>query len=417
MQLTGADAKLCEEICARPEWDRVRRLGVAVSGGGDSVALLHLLAKCAARRGVALEAATVDHGLRPEAAAEAQFVAHMCGALGLRHACLRWEGWHGAGNLQAEAREARYTLLAGWAQDRRLDAVAMAHTRDDQAETFLMRLTREAGVDGLAAMSGEFSRDGARFWRPVLEVPRATLRGFLTRQGLDWRDDPSNEDASYDRVKARQALETLETMGLSRAKIAGVASNLADASRALKWATADAAHRIARVEAGDVLIARDGFRSLDPEIARRLIVAGLVWVSSSDYPPRRASVAELLAAIRSGKAHTAHGCLVSIGGDAVRVSREPVAVAQTVVPFGEIWDRRWIVTGPADGGEIRALGEAVTQCPDWRETGLPRTTLLATPAIWRGETLVAAPLAGFENGFSATIDDSAGDFFTSILSH
>ena len=88
MQLTGPDAELCEAICALPDWDGVNRLGLAVSGGSDSMALLHILAICAAKRGVVLEAATVNHGLRPEAAAESDFVADVCRALGVPHVCL-----------------------------------------------------------------------------------------------------------------------------------------------------------------------------------------------------------------------------------------------------------------------------------------------------------------------------------------
>ena len=137
---------------------RPTALGVAVSGGGDSVALLCLMADWAAPREVRLAAATVDHGLRPEAAAEAAGVAALCGRLGLAHATLRWEGWDGRGNLMDAARRARRRLLADWAAEQGLAAVALAHTRDDQAETVLMRLARGAGVDGLSAMAGKSRR-------------------------------------------------------------------------------------------------------------------------------------------------------------------------------------------------------------------------------------------------------------------
>jgi tRNA(Ile)-lysidine synthase len=417
MQLTDADARLRHVICAAPFWKDLTRLGVAVSGGGDSVALLHLLAGCAPEHGVTLEAATVDHGLRPEAAHEAAFVAETSAVLGIPHQTLRWQGWDRKGNLQAEARAARYRLLAGWAQDRQLDAVALGHTSDDQAETFLMRLAREAGVDGLAAMDARFSRDGAVFWRPALALERGELRDFLIRQGLRWHDDPSNDDDSYDRVKARKALDTLAGLGIGRATLQGVATNLAAARRALAETARDRVERIAAVQAGDVVFERAGLLATQPEIRRRLIAAALRWVSGADYAPRREALADLETAMHEGRPHTLHGCLVTPDRDTIRIAREFNAVKDDVAPFGSLWDGRWLVTGPGAGLTIRALGDTVKDCPDWRETGLPRASLMASPAVWDAGRLVAAPLAGLTNGYSATINTMAGDFFTSVLSH
>src|SRR5690606_38404014 len=156
------------------------RIGVAVSGGSDSMAALHLLTAF----GLKVEAATVDHGLRPEAATEAETVARACAALSVPHETLRWtDGPAATGNLMEQARLARYRLLAGWALRRGLTQVAIAHTADDQAETFLMRLAREAGLDGLAGMRSTWEQDGVTFIRPLLVIGRADLRGYLSRHG------------------------------------------------------------------------------------------------------------------------------------------------------------------------------------------------------------------------------------------
>lgn len=417
MQLTEADAWVRHHICTDSLWARISRLGVAVSGGGDSVALLHLLVSCAEEHGAELEVATVDHGLRPEAAEEAAFVAETCQSLGIPHETLQWTGWDGQGNLQAAAREARYRLLGRWASRRGLDAVALGHTLDDQAETFLMRLARRAGVDGLAAMDRVFSRDGGRFWRPALALERAELRDFLTRHSIGWRDDPSNEDEGFDRVKARKALVVLEDLGIDRATLSGVARNLAESSRALKLCTRDTARRIGRVETGDLVFEREGLILAGSDIRRRLLAAGLVWVSGSDYPPRQEALDLLEAAFARRQTHTLAGCLVLNDKDTLRITREFNAVKDVSAPFGGLWDGRWRVTGPGEGMTVRALGEAVKDCPEWRETGRPRAALMASPAVWDQDRLVAAPLAGCANGYSATIDQSARDFFTSILSH
>lgn len=418
MQLTEADERLRHALCAQPLWRRINRLGVAVSGGGDSMALLHLLAACAADNGAEIEAATVDHGLRPEAAEEAAFVAQTCQALGIAHETLQWTGWDGQGNLQAEARAARYRLLGGWARRRGLDAVALGHTRNDQAETYLMRLARRAGVDGLAAMDAVFSRDGGRFWRPALGLERSDLRAFLSRHGLGWRDDPSNDDERFDRVKARKAMGALAALGIDAATLSDVATNLGHASRALKLATRDAARRGAQVEAGGVVFEREGLILVGSELRRRLLSAALVWVSGAAYPPRREALDLAEAAFARKQTHSLHGCLMLTDGARVQILREYNAVKDLRSPFGGLWDGRWRISGPGQAGyEIRALGPALKDCPDWRETGLPRPALLASPAVWDGETLVAAPFAGFGSGFSAKIDQRRGDFVTSILSH
>ena len=140
-------------------------LGGAVSGGADSLGLLHLLSDLSGRR---LHVVTVDHGLRPTSAGEALHVERIAEALGHRHTTLTWAGWDGKGNLQDQARRTRYSMMADWAKGRGLDAIALGHTMDEQAETFLMRLGREAGVDGLSAMEARIERFGMHFVRPLL---------------------------------------------------------------------------------------------------------------------------------------------------------------------------------------------------------------------------------------------------------
>jgi tRNA(Ile)-lysidine synthase len=288
---------------------------------------------------------------------------------------------------------------------------------DDQAETFLMRLAREAGVDGLAAMDHRFSRDGMAFWRPAMMLQRAELRAFLTRHGLGWRDDPSNEDDAFDRVKARRALAALAPLGIDAHRLMGVAVNLSAARSALERTTWEAARRIAREDTGDITIDRDAFLALPWEIQRRLLAAALVWVSGAEYAPRRDALADLAASILRGDTHTLAGCLFRADDKAVRIAREYNAVRDLSAPLDQPWDGRWRLVGPGAGREIRALGEAIKSCPDWRTSGLPRASLMASPAVWDGDRLVAAPLAGLANGYSATIDHPKGDFLTSVLSH
>ena len=205
-------------------------LGVAVSGGPDSLALL-LLAHAALPGRV--EAATVDHGLRAESAAEAAMVAALCAELGVPHETLRVT--LAEGNLQAEARAARYAALEGWLAQRGLAALATAHHADDQAETLLMRLNRGSGVSGLAGVRAlGRSPGGAPLLRPLLGWRRCELGQVVAAAGFTAADDPSNANERFDRVRMRQALASADWLDVPA--LAQSAAHLADADAALDWA-------------------------------------------------------------------------------------------------------------------------------------------------------------------------------------
>jgi tRNA(Ile)-lysidine synthase len=164
---------------------------VGLSGGGDSVALLLLLTAWTRVEGAALpHAVIVDHGLRPDSAEEAAGVAAWARGVGVKAELLRWRGRKPAANIEDAARGARYRLMGGWCQTEGCSALFLGHTRDDQAETFLLRLGRGSGVDGLAAMAPIApyplpGYDGLRLARPLLSFGRAELRHFLTSRGVD----------------------------------------------------------------------------------------------------------------------------------------------------------------------------------------------------------------------------------------
>lgn len=411
MTPVGADDALLRSVgAAFPSG--IAQVAVAVSGGGDSIALLHLLARNAQRAGLALCAVTVDHRLRPESTTEATFVARVCARLGVPHAVLNWD--HGAltGNLMEQARNARYRLMADWAKVQGVRAVALAHTADDQAEGFLMALTRASGLDGLSGMAPLCHRDGVFWARPLLAHGRAELRDWLTRQGEPWVEDPTNADPRYLRVQARAALAGLVDMGLTAGAIARSVSYLSVARSVL---TADlAAFSNAHVieKAGALTVDRVAFGALHTELQRLLLVSAVRWISGAAHPPRHDAQVHLLSALRDGRGATLGGVRFRVGPGTLRIAREPRA-AQGPVPVGQLWDGRWQVTGRA--GEVRALGAAgLAQIPGWRDAGLPRDALVVSPGIWDGARLMAAPLARFGSGYSAMIGHSFGSF---LLSH
>lgn len=204
---------------------------MAVSGGPDSLALLLLATAALPGR---IEAATVDHGLRPENAAEAATVGQNCAALGVPHAILAVTVE--PGNLQAQAREARYAALGEWLGARGLTALATGHHADDQAETLLARLNRASGVAGLAGVRARGLVPGTEIplLRPLLSWRRAELGSVVAGAGLTAADDPSNRDDRFDRVRLRKALAGADW--IDAAALAQSAAHIAEADAALEWA-------------------------------------------------------------------------------------------------------------------------------------------------------------------------------------
>lgn len=285
---------------------RPEALGVAVSGGPDSLALLLLaVAACPGR----VHAATVDHGLRPESASEAALVAQLCGDLSVPHTILRleWPDPRGA-NIQARSREARYGKLGGWALDRNIPHVATAHHMNDQAETVLMRLARGSGISGLAGtrrrrfLAANTVTGEVHLVRPLLDWRRDELLGIVDAAGLVAIEDPSNADERYDRVRMRAFLA--QQHWLDPKGLADSAHHLAEAEEALAWLTRQLAEdRVIRHDDGRVAIDAEG---LPREVQRRLLLIGLSnFTAGTDLPGPK--LARLLDQLRVGQAGTLAG--------------------------------------------------------------------------------------------------------------
>lgn len=387
------------------------------------MALLHLMHVFCALHGTKLRAVTVNHGLRAEAADEALMVQRFCARLGVQHDTLQWDDWDGRGNLQNVARDARYFRMAVWAKEHGIDTITLGHTADDQAETVLMRLARRSGVNGLAGIPERTAREGIAWVRPLLAASRAELRAYLRGQQIDWAEDPSNEDLTYDRIKARKALTLLADLGIDAAGLSVVAQNMSKARAALDWETFIAAREIASIDAGAVLLDDRKMRILPEEIQRRLLVQAVNWISGRRYPARRGAVSNMLSGLRKGQAGTADGVHACRVRGHIWVFRELNAVHDVHARPQDLWDDRWRISPP--GGplccpdlQVRALGkQGLEQCPDWRDQGRPHVVLLSTPAVWQGDTLVAAPLAGRPQKWHAEVVGGKETFFTALLTH
>jgi len=230
------------------DWKTAPAIVLAVSGGPDSVALMWLAARwrAARKRGPRLIAVTIDHGLRPEAAREAREVKALARSLDLPHRTLRWTGSKPKTGLPAAAREARYGLLAQAARSYGATHILTAHTRDDQAETLLMRMARGSGLAGLVAMVRQSEREGVVLARPFLQVSKSRLGATLTRAKLGFAIDPSNRDLSFTRPRFRALMPALAAEGCDSRNLARLASRLARANTALEFLVDDAERFLAR---------------------------------------------------------------------------------------------------------------------------------------------------------------------------
>ena len=388
------------------------RVGVAVSGGGDSMALLHMLAHAPCM----VCACSVHHHLRPEADAEVASVAAFCAAHDIAHEVVDWH-WDGQGNLQDQARRGRYALLSDWATRNDLAHVALGHTADDNIETLLMGLSRGAGLDGLSGMRPWFIGSGVTFHRPLLAIRRAALRDLLRQAGVAWHDDPSNDDPSYHRIRLRQAMDSFEGLGLTPDMLLKTIGNLRATREGLETALAQSARGHVRAIHGDLRIDRGWFDAAPIEYRRRILNACLCDIASRDYPPRAAKLTPLLSTPPA--VSTLHGCLVMADPAALHVTREHSATEGPVASTA-LWDGRWRANGPhQDGTILRALGEdGIAQCPaGWRDLALPRASVLASPSVWDGPNLLSAPMANWPNGWVISASSPPPAALASILSH
>ncbi len=288
------------------------RVGIAVSGGPDSLALLLLAA--AARPGQ-VEAATIDHGLRKESAGEARFVAGICGRLGIPHHVVRVSVARGA-SVQAQARAARYRALGDWAVERGLEAVATAHHADDQAETLLMRLARGAGLSGLSATRRRrVLEPGIHLVRPLLGWRRQDLAAIVGAAGLEAVDDPANRDPRHDRSRFRGLVERSDWADSERLALS--AQWLAEAEEAILWSVRTLADtRLVADGPGLSLSAGD----LPRELQRRLLLAAF---DRLDAPrPRGPELDRALRALAEGRTVTLGGLKLR-GGARWRLTPAP----------------------------------------------------------------------------------------------
>ena len=393
------------------------RVAVAVSGGADSMALALLAARWANAHGGLATGLIVDHGLRSDSAAEARKVAGWLDRHGIESRILNWPGEKPETGVQAAAREARYGLLTAWCRQHHVFHLLVGHNREDQAETFVLRLERGSGLDGLAAMPAVTEMPWLRILRPLLGQSRARLGNFLTAEKQDWIEDPSNRNPAFARVRVRRALSALDSGrrgdGEVDRRLAGAACRLGHARHELERETARLlARTVAIYPAGHAVVDMATITAASSEIGRRALSRIVTCVGGGAYAPRRERLERLFARVADGqlgRGATLGGCLLSPGRDGVLVAREPQAIRERLevhVPGEAIWDGRFrLSVGAARPGlrvalTVAALGrdgwaKLAEKRPDLRETSIPGRVRHGLPALWSNGRLVGVPHLGY----------------------
>jgi tRNA(Ile)-lysidine synthase len=315
------------------DWKAAPAIVLAVSGGPDSIALMWLAARWrrALARGPRLIAVTVDHGLRSEAAREARDVKRLARSLDIPHRTLRWTGTKPKTGLPAAAREARYHLLAQAARKSGATHILTAHTRDDQAETLLMRMLRGSGIAGLAGMARETEREGVRLARPLLDVSKSQLIATLKKAKLGFADDPTNRDPNYTRPRLRALMPALAEEGGDSRNLARLAWRLARANAAVE-VMADGAERYLALRGSDP--SRPGFDAAAfvalPEEIRLRLLKRAIDRAGHEGPAELGKLEALLTvlqrAVAAGERRlklTLAGALISLNGGRIRVEPAP----------------------------------------------------------------------------------------------
>ncbi|ODM70518.1 tRNA lysidine(34) synthetase TilS [Bradyrhizobium elkanii] len=310
---------------------------LAVSGGPDSVALMWLAARWrrALAQGPRLVAVTVDHGLRPEAAREARDVKRLARSLDLPHHTLRWTGPKPGTGVPAAARAARYRLLAQAARKHGATHILTAHTRDDQAETLLMRMLRGSGVAGLSAMARETERDGVLLTRPLLDVSKAQLIATLKKARIGFADDPTNRDRSFTRPRLRALMPMLAAEGGDTRNLARLAARIARANAALELLVDGAEHYLALKSEDNSGAGFDAalFAVMPEEIRVRLLKRAIDRVGH-EGPAELGKVETLIAAMdealvgtlgqrESKLKQTLAGAVISVAAGRIRIGPAP----------------------------------------------------------------------------------------------
>ena len=401
-------------------------IAIAVSGGGDSIALTYFAHEWAKSNGGQVTVLTVDHGLRPDSRSEAERVGGWINALGMTHQILSWQGEKPKSRIQAMARDARYRLMDKWCKDNGVLHLLVAHNENDQAETYLMRKEHGSGPDGLAAMSQILELSHCRLLRPLLAENTQNLRQFLTDQKAEWVEDPSNQNPIFERVRMRLRIKDEKISCLDSAT---AAAQFGNSRLRNSWA-------LSALIASGVQLSPLGFAHVNLSVltnastddVMRLFARVLMTVGGRSYAPNRTQLEFLVGKLLNYNASsvTGGGCQIIHKRDGFLVTREKRGLPLPVVvaPKETIhWDHRFKMT--FGHGLLLSQGNVVVRVlddQDWAEVKLhidksqhnkiKAVIRRSLPVLCDDAGVFAVPHFGFFRNDIAVDQENSGDILT-----
>jgi len=401
-------------------------IGVGVSGGGDSLALLLLSAEWAQNTNRSLKAVTIDHGLRPGSSLECDHVKRISDELCIQHTTLKWLT-KPIGNLQNAARNARHELLLEWTNKQKLSVVLLGHTLDDNAETIIIKLIRGSGVDGLAGIEKNKNINGLNIFRPLINISRDDLRRYLQVKKVTWIDEPSNFDERFERIKVRNFLPSLSDIGLTSKKLVKLASHMSRAKEALNWHVSNFARQhVQQTIWGDLSINFDEFIKIPREYQFRLLSSGLRWISGKVHKPRFQSLERLLNAITSrklGKSMTLMGCIIKYDGNWIKLTREFSAISKPsiVLEPNFVWEKKWQIEIDLEQLNVATVGpvgkNGLEQIRRYNKQNLPEKALICSVAMFDNENLLCVPIVSYGSGLKCYMIGGDKSFLKFLLAY
>ena len=343
---------MIEKIISNLASLKLTSCGIAVSGGSDSMALLHILTDWESAAKPNIFVASIDHGLRSESKSEVEFVKKICEKKKVEHVSLapHTKLSKAQGNLQDNARSARYQLLEKWAISKNLQCILIGHTLDDQEENLLMRFFRGSGVDGLVSMEEVVVRNEILWIRPLLKSRKEDLRNYLRNNNYSWIDDPSNFDDKYQRVKVRTLLQQLKSNNIIASNFVKTADHMLRASKLSKETAISSSKSLLSCNGvGQITFEGRKFSKLFEDTQYRILAGIISWFSGVFYKPRFSQLENLHRKIISDRnlaGATLGGTVFKKKNGIVTVTRELASVKEDHLIKNQklIWDNRWLVT-------------------------------------------------------------------------
>tara|TARA_B100001123_G_scaffold44766_2_gene45850 strand:+ start:4620 stop:5888 length:1269 start_codon:yes stop_codon:yes gene_type:complete len=394
------------------------KIAIAVSGGVDSMVLMNLAKESDFLNDKNVFILVVDHGLRAESKQEAKFVKNEAKKLGFPTRILKWKGSKPNKRIQEEARNKRYSLLINFCRENNINNLYLAHHLDDQIETFLFRMFRGSGLQGLTSFSSSYERNGLTLIRPLIDTPKSELISYARRKKINWVEDPSNENQKYDRVKLRKVLPLIYKEGFDKKVFLKSVKKLRLANQALDQITKEFVLQYVIINKNISVFIKQELFLTAPEDVQLRVLQNTIRIFSGEryYSPNYLKILNLMNWARNDNDISAK----TLGGTIFRKRKGGLILYKEVKKLNDIkpiklskskykaWDNRFLIKiNKSVKGEISYLGNEGVKILKSKKilgkkgfNGIPLTALYSIPAMWDGKRLISAPF------FDYSVDNS-----------